>query len=60
MKTNLTKIQITEFPQNWNLGMTKYILPKHLRTANKVGDIEIVNNTQLGWLTEQGFKFIKL
>ena len=57
MKTNKTTIQIIEFPQNWDKGMTKNILPKHLRTANKVGDIETINNMQLSWLKEQGFKY---
>lgn len=57
---NKHRIKLTSFPENWDIGMTKYILPKHLRKARKIGDIEIVNNTQLAWLNEQGFGYIKL
>lgn len=57
---NKHRIKLTSFPENWDSGMTKYILPKHLRTARKVGDIEVINNTQLNWLNEQGFGYIKL
>jgi hypothetical protein len=59
-RKNLTKIQILENP---NTGIpTKIVLQKMclLRSAEKAGDIEVVNNTQLGKLNYHGISYTKL
>jgi hypothetical protein len=59
-KRNVTKVKITSIPDNIP---AKIILQKFclLRYAEKVGDVESVNNTQLGKLRDQnvGFEIIK-
>ena len=60
MKNNTTKIEIIG---HVNSGLpTAIVLDKlcHLRIARKIGDIETVNNTQLGNLNRQGILYIKL
>ena len=55
-KRNVTKVKITSIPD----GMpAKIILQKFclMRNAEKVGDIESVNNTQLGRLRDQNVSF---
>lgn len=60
---NLTKIQITAINSDIpnEIFMDKFLL---LRTARKIGDVEIINNTQLGRLNDakkQGtIDFIKI
>lgn len=57
---NTTKIEITGHINN---GMpTAIVLEKlcHLRVARKIGDIENVNNTQLGNLNRMGILYRKL
>lgn len=57
---NTTKIEIIGHINN---GMpTAIVLEKlcHLRVARKIGDIESVNNTQLGNLNRMGILYRKL
>jgi hypothetical protein len=58
-KANKTKIQILGFS---SAVPPKILLQKFclLRTAEKEGDIEVVNNTQLGRLNDHNVKFAKL
>ena len=53
---NKTKIQITGY--NGDLPLSK-VLERLclLRTARNIGDVETVNNTQLGRLREQSVEF---
>jgi hypothetical protein len=57
MKTNKTRIRITA-SDNPSIPI-ELILEKlcGLRNARKIGDVETVNNTQLGKLKEQRIKF---
>ena len=54
--TNKTKVRITNVP-SW--APPKILLQKFclLRTAEKPGDVEVVNNTQLGRLREREVEF---
>ena len=57
---NTTKIEIIGHINN---GMpTAIVLEKlcHLRTAQKIGDIETVNNTQLANLKRMGILYLKV
>lgn len=56
---NKTKIQIIGFTTS---VPAKILLQKFclLRTAEKIGDIEIINNTQLGRLNDHSVQYIKL
>ena len=57
---NTTKIEIIGHINN---GMpTAIVLEKlcHLRTARKIGDVETVNNTQLGNLNRMGILYLKI
>lgn len=51
MKTNKTTIQLTKInnPYPLEIFMDKFLM---LRKARKIGDIEIINNTQLGRLNQ--------
>jgi len=56
---NKTKVRIEELP-TWcppKMLLQKFCL---LRTSENVGDIEVVNNTQLGRLIYHGVKFTKI
>lgn len=63
---NKTKIQIANYPSSFDtlsneskIKRLETILAKIclLRTARKINDVEIVNNTQLGKLKEQNIQF---
>ncbi len=58
---NKVKIKITAFPTNYSVP-AKILLQKlcHLRTSEKLGDIETVNHYQLGQLNYQGVQYEKL
>lgn len=60
-KTNTHKIKILELPKSSSIP-AKILLQKLclLRKAEKVGDIETVNNTQLSRLNYQGVKYEKI
>ena len=53
---NLTKVQITSYSGDIPL---KVMLQKMclLRSASKIGDVEVVNNTQLGRLRDNQVSF---
>lgn len=59
-RKNLTKIQILDFSDS--MIPAKILLRKMclLRFAEKVGDIEVVNNVQLGRLKQYNVTFTKL
>lgn len=52
------KVKITSIPENSSLPL-KVLLQKMclLRTSEKIGDIENVNNTQIGRMNLQGVGF---
>jgi hypothetical protein len=58
---NKTRIKIMGF-SNINGIPNKILLQKFclMRTAEKIGDIEVVNNTQLGRLNLHNVQFIKI
>lgn len=68
---NTTKIKVTGYPKGWDGSIGSpigegakeiqlaTILNRlcYLRTARKIGDIETINNTQLGNLRNQSIQF---
>lgn len=66
---NITKVKIVDYPEGWGVELgspqsekakeirlsriTKYIF----RDASKLGDVENINNTQLGKLRDSGIQF---
>lgn len=54
---NKTTVKITSIPESWNPVQTKRICFSIFRTANKVGETETINNTQLGILNRSEIKF---
>lgn len=59
---NKTRIRITYIPEQYRGRVQKLVLQQNclLRYAEKVGDIEVVNNTQLGRLKQYDIGFEKL
>ncbi len=57
-RINKTKVQLTGIPEVYSKSY-KNILKRvvHARSLQEIGDIETLNQTQLGKLREQGFKF---
>ena len=57
-RINKTKVKLTHIPEVYSKSY-KNILKRvvHVRSLQEIGDIETLNQTQLGKLKEQGFKF---
>lgn len=57
-RINKTKVKLTQIPEVYSKSY-KNILKRvvHARSLQEIGDIETLNQTQLGKLREQGFKF---
>lgn len=57
-RINKTKVKLTQIPEVYSKSY-KNILKRvvHARSLQEIGDVETLNQTQLGKLKEQGFKF---
>jgi len=57
-RINKTKVKLTQIPEVYSKSY-KNILKRvvYARSLQEIGDVETLNQTQLGKLKEQGFKF---